>query len=117
MTLDLSGKNVLVTGGTRGIGRAIVEACAEAGARVAFTYRSSADTAEALKDDLEGGGTDALALQSDAADFDAAQAAVDAVTGAWGSIDVLVNNAGRDAGQPPHPHEARTTGTRSSGPT
>ncbi len=94
MTLDLSGKSVLVTGGTRGIGRAIVEACAEAGARVAFTYRSSADTAEALKADLEKSGSEALALQSDAADFDAAQAAVDQVIEQWGSIDVLVNNAG-----------------------
>ncbi len=94
MQLDLSGKNVLVTGGTRGIGRAVVEACAEAGARVAFTYRSSADAAEALKADLEGDGTEAFAIQSDAADFDAAQAAVDQVTDAWGSLDVLVNNAG-----------------------
>ncbi len=94
MQLDLSGKNVLVTGGTRGIGRAIVEACAGAGARVAFTYRASADTAEALRADLEKNGTEALALQSDAADFDAAQAAVDDVVGKWGSIDVLVNNAG-----------------------
>ncbi|MEM1042430.1 MAG: 3-oxoacyl-[acyl-carrier-protein] reductase [Bacteroidota bacterium] len=94
MNLDLTDKTVLVTGGTRGIGRAIVEACAEAGAKVAFTYRSSSETADALKADLEGRGTEALALQSDAADFDAAQAAVDHVTGQWGSIDVLVNNAG-----------------------
>jgi len=94
MTLDLSGKNALVTGGTRGIGRAIVEALARAGANVAFTYRSSAETAEALKADLEAGGATVLALQSDAADFDAAQAAVQAVLDAWGSLDVLVNNAG-----------------------
>ncbi len=94
MKLDLSGKTVLVTGGTRGIGRAIVEACAGAGAKVAFTYRSSSDTADALKAELEGRGTEALAIQSDAADFDASQAAVDAVIEAWGSIDVLVNNAG-----------------------
>ena len=94
MTLDLSGKNALVTGGTRGIGRAIVEALARAGANVAFTYRSSAETAEALRADLEAGGATVLALQSDAADFDAAQAAVQAVLDAWGSLDVLVNNAG-----------------------
>ena len=94
MTLDLSGKNALVTGGTRGIGRAIVEALARAGANVAFTYRSSAETAEALRADLEAGGATVLALQSDAADFDAAQATVQQVLDAWGSLDVLVNNAG-----------------------
>ncbi len=94
MTLDLSGKNALVTGGARGIGRAIVEALARAGANVAFTYRSSAETAEALKADLEAGGATVLALQSDAADFDAAQAVVQHVLDAWGSLDVLVNNAG-----------------------
>ncbi len=94
MTLDLTGKSALVTGGTRGIGRAIVEALAGAGAKVAFTYRSSADAAEALKAEIEEGGGEALAFSSDAADFDAAQDAVKQVTGAFGSIDVLVNNAG-----------------------
>ena len=93
MTLDLSGKNVLVTGGTRGIGRAIVEAAAEAGANVAFTYRSSSETADLLVADL--GGTErALAIQADAASAEDAQAAVDAVTDKWGSIDGLVVNAG-----------------------
>ncbi|MEP0547213.1 MAG: 3-oxoacyl-[acyl-carrier-protein] reductase [Rhodothermales bacterium] len=94
MQLDLSGKTALVTGGTRGIGRAIVEAFADAGAKVAFTYRSSSDTADALKAELESRGVEALAIQSDAADFDAAQAAVQSVLDAWGSLDVLVNNAG-----------------------
>ena len=94
MKLDLSGKTALVTGGTRGIGRAIVEAFADAGAKVAFTYRSSSDTADALEAELEGRGVEALAIQSDAADFDAAQETVQAVIDAWGSLDVLVNNAG-----------------------
>ena len=94
MTLDFSEKTVLVTGGTRGIGRAIVEAFAEAGARVAFTYRSSTDEAEALKAQLEGGGTEVLVFQGDAADAEAAGAAVQAVLDAWGRLDVLVNNAG-----------------------
>ncbi len=93
MTLDLSGKNVLVTGGTRGIGRAIVEAAAQAGARVAFTYRSSSETADQLVADL-GGSEKALAIQADAASAEDAQAAVDAVTEAWGTIDGLVVNAG-----------------------
>ena len=93
MTLDLTEKNVLVTGGTRGIGRAVVEAAASAGARVAFTYRSSADTADRLVEDL-GGADRALALQADAASAEDAQAAVEAVTEKWGTIDGLVVNAG-----------------------
>ena len=91
---DFSGKSVLVTGGTRGIGRAIVEAFADAGARVAFTYRSSTDEAEALKAQLEEKSTDVLAFQGDAASPDAASEAVGGVLEAWGALDVLVNNAG-----------------------
>ena len=93
MTLDLSGKNVLVTGGTRGIGRAIVEAAAEAGANVAFTYRSSSETADQLVDRLGGAGK-ALGIQADAANAEDAAAAVEAVTGKWGTLDGLVVNAG-----------------------
>jgi 3-oxoacyl-[acyl-carrier protein] reductase len=94
MPFDLSGKTVLVTGGTRGIGRAIVEAAAEAGARVAFTYRSSSEVAEEIKTQLADGGTEARAFQSDAADTEAAGEVVSAVTDDFGSLDVLVNNAG-----------------------
>jgi 3-oxoacyl-[acyl-carrier protein] reductase len=94
MHFDFSDQGVLVTGGTRGIGRAIVEAFAEAGARVAFTYRSSTDAAEALKADLEQQGTDVLVFQGDAANPEAADAAVQGVLGAWDTLDVLVNNAG-----------------------
>ena len=93
MTLDLSGKTVLVTGGTRGIGRAIVEAAAAAGATVAFTYRSSTETAEQLVAEL-GGDDKALAIQADAASEEDAQRAVAAVTDTWGQIDGLVVNAG-----------------------
>ncbi len=94
MTLDLSGKTALVTGGTRGIGRAIVEALADAGAKVAFTYRSSSETADALKTELEAKGCECFAIQGDAADAAHADETVQAVMGTWGSIDVLVNNAG-----------------------
>ncbi len=94
MDVDLSEKTALVTGGTRGIGRAIVRALADAGARVAFTYRSSTEAAEALVDELEAGGTEALSLQGDVADFDTAQAHVDTVLDRWDALDVLVNNAG-----------------------
>ncbi len=92
MTLDLSGKTVLVTGGTRGIGRAIVDAAAQAGANVAFTYRSSSETADALVAEI--GADRALAIQADAASGDDAAAAVQAVLDTWGAIDGLVVNAG-----------------------
>ncbi len=94
MEIDLTDTTVLVTGGTRGIGRAIVERFAQTGARVAFTYRSSADEAASLVDALEEGGVEALSLQGDVADPDVAQSHVDAVLDRWGSLDVLVNNAG-----------------------
>jgi len=80
---------ILVTGGTRGIGRAIVEAFAQQDARVAFTYRSSTMVAEELKERIDG-----LAFQCDAADFQAAQQTVDKIIEVWGGIDILVNNAG-----------------------
>ena len=94
MQLDFTDTNVLVTGGTRGIGRAIVEAFARAGARVAFTYRSSTDEAEALREQLQEADTEVLVFQGDAADMEAAAEAVDGVVQGWGSLDVLVNNAG-----------------------
>ncbi len=94
MQIDFSDTTVLVTGGTRGIGRAIVEAFAESGAHVAFTYRSSTDEAAALVDSLENRDTEVLSLQGDVADFDVAQSHVDAVLDRWDTLDVLVNNAG-----------------------
>ena len=92
--IDLSGKIALVTGGTRGIGRAIVQALAAAGADVAFTYRSSTEAADALVAELEAQGRSAAAFQGDAADGDHAQAAVTGTVEALGSLDILVNNAG-----------------------
>ena len=94
MNLDLSDKTALVTGGTRGIGRSMVETLAQAGARVAFTYRSSAEEADSLKAELESQGHECLSFQSDVADFAAAEKTVKDVLDAWGKIDVLVNNAG-----------------------
>jgi 3-oxoacyl-[acyl-carrier protein] reductase len=94
MPFDLSDQSVLVTGGTRGIGRAVVEAAAEAGARVAFTYHSSTEAAEEIEVQLAEEGTEAQSFQSDAASTDAAAEVVEAVTDAFGSLDVLVNNAG-----------------------
>jgi len=94
MQIDLSDQSILVTGGTRGIGRSIVDAFAETGARIAFTYRSSTEEADALVTELEGQGVEAMALQGDVAETDVAQQHVEAVTDAWGALDVLVNNAG-----------------------
>jgi 3-oxoacyl-[acyl-carrier protein] reductase len=94
MQIDLTDTNVLVTGGTRGIGRAVVEAMADSGARVAFTYRSSSDAADEIAASIRDDGGDAIALQGDVADMDTAQEHVQAVVDEWGSIDVLVNNAG-----------------------
>ncbi len=94
MQVNLSDTSVLITGGTRGIGRALVGAFAQAGARVAFTYRSSSDEAESIVADLTDQGTEALAIQGDVADIDAAQDTVQQVLDAWDTLDVLVNNAG-----------------------
>ena len=94
MHIDLSGKNVLITGGTRGIGRSIVKAYAAAGARVAITFRSSREQADALNNELGESGTEVLVFQGDAADPAAAAEAVEGVVEAWGSLDVLINNAG-----------------------
>lgn len=94
MQIDLSEKSVLITGGTRGIGRSIVDAFAGTGARIAFTFRSSTEEADALVDELNEAGVDAMALQGDVADTSVAAEHVEAVTDAWGSLDVLVNNAG-----------------------
>ena len=90
----LDGKVAIVTGGSRGIGKAIVQALAEAGARVAFTYRSSASAAEAFRDELTGRGFTVLGFQSDATSFKEAAAVVDAVVAQLGRLDILVNNAG-----------------------
>jgi 3-oxoacyl-[acyl-carrier protein] reductase len=94
MSFDLTGKNVLVTGGSRGIGRAIVESFARAGARVAFTYRSSKELAESVKSEMEKIDTEVLSFRGDAAEMAAADEAVSGVIDAWGTLDVLVNNAG-----------------------
>jgi 3-oxoacyl-[acyl-carrier protein] reductase len=91
----LQDKVALVTGGSRGIGRGIVERFLEEGADVAFTFVSSPEKANALATELATrSGRKVLAIQSDAGDFASAQTAVDQVVEAWGKLDILVNNAG-----------------------
>lgn len=90
----LDQKNVIITGGSRGIGKGIAEVFADHGANVAFTYNSSAEAAESLAKSLEEKGIKAKAYQSDASNFDQAQQLAKDVIADFGQIDVLINNAG-----------------------
>jgi NAD(P)-dependent dehydrogenase (short-subunit alcohol dehydrogenase family) len=88
----MSGRAVLVTGASRGIGRAVARVFAAAGDRVAVHHRDSADLAEALRAELPGDGH--LVVAGDLADADAVRAFVDAAAAGLGGLDVVVNNAG-----------------------
>jgi len=92
--IDLSGKTALVTGGSRGIGRAIVIRLATQGADVAFTYKGNAAAAAETVAGVEALGRRALAVQGDASQQDVAETVVKAVLDAFPKIDILVNNAG-----------------------
>lgn len=90
----LEGRVALITGGSLGIGTAIVLDLAESGADVAFTYRSHPDEAKALAKQIEGLGRRALPLEADVASFDRAEQVVGQVGQTLGRVDILVNNAG-----------------------
>jgi len=90
----LNGKNVIITGGSRGIGKGIAEKFAENGANIAFTCIKMSDDSKHLEKHLESLGVKAKAYESDAADYDAALKLAENVLNEFGSIDVLVNNAG-----------------------
>ncbi len=91
----LKGKTTLITGASRGIGKGIAEAFAKNGSNIAFTYASSVEKAKAFEAELTAKyGIKAIGYQSNAADFNAAQALADQVTADFGTIDVLINNAG-----------------------
>jgi 3-oxoacyl-[acyl-carrier protein] reductase len=87
-------KVVLVTGASRGIGRAIANQFAQSGANVAFTYLSSVEKGEALVKELEAYGIKAKGYRSDASMFDASEELVNSVIADFGQIDILINNAG-----------------------
>jgi 3-oxoacyl-[acyl-carrier protein] reductase len=91
---NLSGKTAIVTGGSRGIGAAIAKRLAADGANVVITYTKGADAAAAIVRGIEEAGGKALAVQADAADPPAVQAAIERAMATYGRLDILVNNAG-----------------------
>ena len=91
---QFEGRSAIVTGGTRGIGKAIVLELARKGCRVAFNYSKSADEAEKLKGEVEALGVKAFAAQCDVASTEASAEFVKTVTAEFGGLNFLVNNAG-----------------------
>ena len=92
--IDLSGKSAVITGGSRGIGRAIVLRLAIQGADVAFSYRGNEAAAKETAAAVEALGRKALPVQGDVSQPEAADALVKAALEAFGKVDILVNNAG-----------------------
>jgi len=90
----LQNKTALVTGGSRGIGKAIALALADNGANVAFTYKSAAAAADEVVKAIAAKGRKALAIQSDAKNFSEADSVVEKVIAQFQRLDILVNNAG-----------------------
>lgn len=90
--MDFSGKHVFVTGGSRGIGRAVAAAFAARGARVAMNYLSNTDAAEKTLASLEGGPH--MLVQGDVSDPDSVRHMIEDVTEEFGALDIVVNNAG-----------------------
>ncbi|MFM8218772.1 MAG: 3-oxoacyl-[acyl-carrier-protein] reductase [Planctomycetaceae bacterium] len=92
--MNLTGKTALVTGGSRGIGRSVVETLARAGAAVTFVYQSNSQAADSLVAELKAQGHDVAAMQCDVRSKGAADQVVEAVLAERKKIDILVNNAG-----------------------
>ncbi|MEC8662634.1 MAG: 3-oxoacyl-[acyl-carrier-protein] reductase [Bacteroidota bacterium] len=90
----LEGKVAIVTGASRGIGKAIAQQFIAQGAKVAFTYRSLAEAAAALEQELSAGGGTVKGFQSDAASMTDAERLVGEVVEAFGTVDIVINNAG-----------------------
>ncbi|HYI22614.1 MAG TPA: 3-oxoacyl-[acyl-carrier-protein] reductase, partial [Candidatus Limnocylindrales bacterium] len=92
--IDLSGKAAVVTGGSRGIGKAIALRLAEQGADICFSYQANQDAANATAKEIEAKGRKAVHVQADVTQQDAAEELVKAALDAYGKVDILVNNAG-----------------------
>ncbi|WP_297338353.1 3-oxoacyl-[acyl-carrier-protein] reductase [Algoriphagus sp.] len=90
----LSGKTALITGASKGIGRAIAIRFAQEGANVAFTFLSSVEKGQALESELAEFGIKAKGYRSDASNFQAAEELITHVVGEFGRLDILINNAG-----------------------
>ena len=90
----LEGKTALITGASKGIGRTIAEKFAEQGANVAFTYLSSVEKGQALEQELQAYGTTVKGYRSDASKFDEAEKLVNDIISVFGTLDIVVNNAG-----------------------
>jgi len=92
--VELAGRVALVTGGSRGIGRAIAQKLAAMGARVAINYRANAAAAQAVAQEISAAGGSALLLPGDVGQAGVADDLVGRVLAEWGRLDILVNNAG-----------------------
>ncbi|WP_353136955.1 3-oxoacyl-[acyl-carrier-protein] reductase [Pseudopedobacter sp.] len=90
----LEGKTALITGASKGIGKRIAEKFAEQGANVAFTYLSSVEKGQALETELQAFGTKIKGYRSDASKFDQAEQLINDIVAEFGTIDIVVNNAG-----------------------
>lgn len=91
---SLEGRKAIVTGGSRGIGKALAEGLAAHGADIAIVVRSTVDRAEALAAEIRASGRDAMVVKADVSNEADVQRMTDEVVAKWGRIDILVNNAG-----------------------
>src|SRR5438445_8682552 len=94
MNRKMEGKIALITGGSRSIGAAIAKRLAADGAKVAITYTKGTDAAASVVKAIERAGGKAIAIQADAADAGAVNAAIEKTIATFGRLDILVNNAG-----------------------
>ncbi len=92
--MNLKEKNCLVTGGSRGIGKSIALTLAQLGANVAITYARSVEAAAEVVSEIEAKGVKGMSFQADAIDFARAEEVINEIVKEWGTLDVLVNNAG-----------------------
>lgn len=93
-TLDLKGKNAIVTGGAGQLGRAMVRGLAQCGANVVICYYSQGNFANQLKEELESAyGVKAMSIQADVSNMDSILAMKEKINSEWGTIDIIVNNA------------------------